>query len=236
LLDAVSPRPVGGYTETILRVMDVIFGAVAQADPERAMGWSYGTINALSVAGHREDGSRWVMFTFFGGGLGGTPDGDGLNHGSAPLSTAVIPPVEVFEAAFPVRFTRWALRPDSGGAGRHRGGLGAIYELEILSERAEAFVFGERARHAPRGTLGGGSGAVNAVSWTSRGAEHRPPLGAKAVAIELERGDRLRIASPGGGGLGPPAERGPERVAEDVRLGYVGVESARRLYGLRPRP
>ena len=58
LLDAVAPRPVGGYTETILRVMEILFGAIAQADPERALGWSYGTINALSIAGHRDDGSR----------------------------------------------------------------------------------------------------------------------------------------------------------------------------------
>jgi N-methylhydantoinase B len=221
LLDAGPPRPVGGYTETILRVIDVIFGAVAQADPARAMGCSYGTINALSLAGERDDGSRWVMFTFFVGGLGGTPDGDGLNHGNAPLSTAVIPPVEVFEAAYPIRFTSWALRPDSGGAGRHRGGLGAIYEIEVLDERAEAFVFGERARHAPRGAAGGGPGAPNRVSWTQDGAAVVPELGAKATGIALRRGDRLRIESPGGGGYGDPADRDPARTERDLALGLV---------------
>ncbi|WP_163335313.1 hydantoinase B/oxoprolinase family protein, partial [Enterobacter hormaechei] len=77
---------------------------------------AYGTINALSLAGHRQDGRRWVMFSFFGGGHGGHPEGDGLNHGNAPISTATIPPVEILEAAYPVMFTRWALRPDSGGA------------------------------------------------------------------------------------------------------------------------
>ena len=75
LLGVTAPKPVGGYTETILRVIDVIFGAFAQAAPERANGSPFATINALSLAGWREHGRRWVMFCFFGGGLGGNPGG-----------------------------------------------------------------------------------------------------------------------------------------------------------------
>ena len=86
------------------------------------------------------------MFSFFGGGHGGHPDGDGLNHGNAPISTATIPPLEILEAAYPVKFTQWALRPDSGGDGRSRGGLGAIYEIELLEHEADVFLFGERGR------------------------------------------------------------------------------------------
>ena len=71
------------------------------------------TINALSLAGWRANGLRWVMFSFFGGGLGGNPEGDGLNHGNNPISTATIPPAEILEALYPVVFTQWALRPDS---------------------------------------------------------------------------------------------------------------------------
>ena len=117
LLGVSAPRPVGGYTETILRVIDVIFGAFAKAAPERANGSPFATINALSLAGWREHGRRWVMFCFFGGGLGGNPEGDGLNHGNNPISTATIPPVEILESLYPVMFTQWALRPDSGGPG-----------------------------------------------------------------------------------------------------------------------
>ena len=91
--------PVGGYTETILRVIDTIFGAFAKAAPERANGSPFATINALSLAGWREHGRRWVMFCFFGGGLGGNPEGDGLNHGNNPISTATIPPLEILEVA-----------------------------------------------------------------------------------------------------------------------------------------
>ena len=99
LLGVSAPRPVGGYTETILRVIDTIFGAFAKAAPERANGSPFATINALSLAGWREHGRRWVMFCFFGGGLGGNPEGDGLNHGNNPISTATIPPLEILEVA-----------------------------------------------------------------------------------------------------------------------------------------
>ena len=125
LLGVSAPKPVGGYTETILRVIDTVFGAFAKAAPERANGSPFATINALSLAGWRRDGRRWVMFCFFGGGLGGNPESDGLNHSNNPISTATIPPVEILESLYPVMFTQWALRPDSGGPGWHRGGLGA---------------------------------------------------------------------------------------------------------------
>ncbi|MEK9970779.1 MAG: hydantoinase B/oxoprolinase family protein, partial [Ferrovibrio sp.] len=71
LISVRAPKPVGGYTETILRLIDVVFQAFAQITPDRVNGCAYGTINALSLAGHRRDGRRWVMFSFFGGGHGG---------------------------------------------------------------------------------------------------------------------------------------------------------------------
>ncbi len=168
LLHATAPRPVGGYTETILRLINVMFGALAEAAPERSKGCAYGTINALSLAGHRGDGRRWVMFSFFGGGHGGHPEGDGLNHGNAPISTATIPPVEILEAAYPVMFSQWALRADSGGPGRHRGGLGGIYEIELLEQSADVFLFGERGRYPPQGVAGGAPGACNIFEYESK--------------------------------------------------------------------
>ncbi len=110
LLGVKPPKPVGGYTETILRVIGVVFGALAKADPSRATAAPFGTINALSIAGYRGDGSRYVMFSFFGGGLGGNPESDGLNHANNPISMATIPPAEILEASYPVVFTQWALR------------------------------------------------------------------------------------------------------------------------------
>jgi N-methylhydantoinase B len=225
LISVSKPKPVGGYTETILRIIDVMFGALASAAPERVNGMAYGTINALSLAGYRSDakrrGQRWVMFSFFGGGHGGHPLGDGLSHGNAPISTATIPPLEILEAAYPVRFTQWALRPDSGGAGRHRGGLGAIYEIELLEQSADAFIFGERGKFPPQGVLGGGKAALNVFSYENGGTWHVPPAVSKMVGIKLKQGERVRLETPGGGGYGASAEREPAAIAEDLRLGYT---------------
>ena len=231
LLGVSAPRPVGGYTETILRVIDVIFGAFAKAAPERANGGPFATINALSLAGWRAHGRRWVMFCFFGGGLGGNPEGDGLNHGNNPISTAIIPPVEILESLYPVMFTQWALRPDSGGAGRHRGGLGAIYEIEALAaDGAEVFLLGERGKYPPSGVNGGKPAALNRFVHESERGEVTPPLVSKVTDVRIGRGQKVRLETPGGGGFGDPATREPERVVRDVRLGYVSRAAARRDY------
>jgi N-methylhydantoinase B len=232
ILSARAPKPVGGYTETILRVIDVVFQALAKAAPSRVNGCAYGTINALSLAGHRRDGRRWVMFSFFGGGLGGSPESDGLNHGNAPISTATIPPVEILEAAYPVAFTRWALRPDSAGPGRQRGGLGAIYEIELLEEKADVFLFGERGKYAPCGVVGGGAAAKNRFVFKHSTTDASPPMVSKMVGLSIKRGERIRLETPGGGGYGHARERPVEAVLRDVRLGYVSAEAARRDYGV----
>lgn len=232
VISADRPRPVGGYTETILRMIDVIFCAMAQAAPERAMAQAYGTINALSIAGYRSDaarkGQRWVMFSFFGGGHGGHSDGDGLSHGNAPISTATIPPLEILEAAYPVRFTQWALRPDSAGNGTHRGGLGAIYEIELLEDSADAFIFGERGRSAPKGIAGGGEAALNVFRYQQNGQWQTPPMRSKMLGIQLQRGDRVRLETPGGGGYGDPAARAPAAREHDRKMGYVSEKREER--------
>lgn len=223
-LSVKAPKPVGGYTETILRLIDVVFQSFQHVAPEKVNGCAYGTINALSLAGHRKNGSRWVMFSFFGGGHGGHPEGDGLNHGNAPISTATIPPLEILEAAYPVQFTQWALRPDSGGAGEYRGGLGAIYEIELLEEEATAFLFGERGKFAPQGVVGGGEGAKNIFSYDSDddGAGRKcPPLTSKITGIPLKKGQRVRLETPGGGGYGDADRRSGERSEYDLEQGYV---------------
>ena len=225
VISAARPRPVGGYTETILRMIDVIFSATALADPQRAVAHAYGTINALSIAGHRTDaarkGQRWVMFSFFGGGHGGHADGDGLSHGNAPISTATIPPLEILEAAYPVRFTQWALRPDSGGDGEHRGGLGAIYEIELLEEQAEAFIFGERGKASPKGIAGGQEALPNVFEYQQDGQWQRPPMVSKMLGIRLKKGERVRLQTPGGGGYGDARQRSPAARAQDIQQGFV---------------
>jgi N-methylhydantoinase B len=227
LLGAEAPRPVAGYTETILRLIGVIFGALGQARPATATAAPFGTINALALSGQRDNGTRWVMFSFFGGGLGGNPATDGLHHANNPISTATIPPVEILEATYPVMFTQWALRPDSGGAGEHRGGVGAVYEIEALAPgRTEIALLGERGRFAPFGVAGGADGALNRFTWGSAG--ENPPMASKIVGVSIGQGERVRLETPGGGGWGDPAARSQHAIARDIRLGYVSAEAAAR--------
>lgn len=231
LLSAPFPAPVGGYTETILRMVDVIFSAASQAAPDRVVANAYGTINALSISGKRANGQPWVMFSFYGGGHGGSPEGDGLNHGNAPISTATIPPMEILESAYPVMFKQWALRPDSAGAGQHRGGMGATYEIEVLEESATAFLFGERGRFAPKGVAGGGDAALNRFEYEQDDGWHAPPMASKMVGIKLQRGQSVRLDTPGGGGYGAPANRAAADVARDVAGGLLTPDYATQTYG-----
>jgi N-methylhydantoinase B len=125
-------------------------------------------------------------------------------------------------------FTQWALRPDSGGPGRHRGGLGAIYEIEALAKGgADVFLIGERGKYPPFGVNGGKPAALNRFIYESDAGEITPPLVTKVTDIRIRRGQKVRLETPGGGGFGDPATRAPDRVARDVRLGYVSREAAR---------
>ncbi len=232
LLAAEFPAPTGGYTETILRMIDVIFSAAAKATPELVVANAYGTINALSIAGKRSNGKPWVMFSFYGGGHGACIDGDGLNHGNAPISTATIPPMEILEAAYPVMFRQWALRPDSAGAGQHRGGMGAIYEIEVLEENgADAFLFGERGRFSPKGIVGGGDAAMNVFHYQQNDGWAQPEMVSKMRGIRLQHGQAVRLETPGGGGYGQSAKRDPVQVAKDVRQELITPEHADSHYG-----
>lgn len=232
LLAAEFPAPTGGYTETILRMIDVIFSAAAKATPELVVANAYGTINALSIAGKRSNGKPWVMFSFYGGGHGACIDGDGLNHGNAPISTATIPPMEILEAAYPVMFRQWALRPDSAGAGQHRGGMGAIYEIEVLEENgADAFLFGERGRFSPKGIVGGGDAAMNVFHYQQLDGWKQPEMVSKMRGIRLLQGQSVRLETPGGGGYGHSYERDPIKIAKDVRQELITPEYADTHYG-----
>jgi N-methylhydantoinase B len=135
--------------------------------------------------------------------------------------------VEVLESLYPVMFTQWALRPDSGGPGRHRGGLGAIYEIEALAEDgADVFLLGERGKYPPFGVNGGKAAALNRFVYETDDGEAAPALVSKVTDIKIRRGQRVRLETPGGGGFGNPAARAPERVARDVRHGYVSRQGA----------
>jgi N-methylhydantoinase B len=114
--------------------------------------------------------------------------------------------------------------------------LGAVYEIELLEKSAEGFIFGERAKHAPPGVLGGKSAALNKFYFEQSEGDLTPPMGSKMVGIQLINGQAVRLESPGGGGYGDPLLRSIDAVTEDIRLGYITPENAQSEYGVALGP
>ena len=110
--------------------------------------------------------------------------------------------------------------------------MGALYEIELLEEDADVFLFGERGRFAPQGIAGGNAGALNRFQYEQPDGLHEPPMKSKMVGIKINRGQQLRLETPGGGGYGAARERDPAAVAEDVRLGYVTAGAAKTDYSV----
>lgn len=215
------PAAVGAYTEVSLRVVDTVIGALAKAIPERLWGCAFNIVGSLVISGKDQRGRTYVSFLYFGGGLGGSPRGDGMAHSASALSNSYIASVELAESRFPLQFRQWALRPGSGGDGEFRGGLGSIYEVELTGDSAESFFIGERAVVPPYGIMGGMSGALTELVYNLDGKDFVPPLKSKAENIRMLRGDRVTVKTPGGGGYGDPARRDPERRKRDQVFGFV---------------
>lgn len=232
-LDARYPRPVSGCAaEVSQRIAEAVFAALVEALPDRVTAAPAGTSGNFALGGNDpETGSDYVMYQISGGGYGGNADHDGLANGCSTIGISKAPPVEIMEQKYPVLYRRYALHEGSGGAGRHRGGFGLDYEVEILRGTARASFVMDHGRFGPQGALGGSDGAVNRVE-VSRGGEVVVPAHlSKAQDIPLGPGDRVRVRTPGGGGYGDPRTRDPAAVAEDLRLGRYTPEEAARLFG-----
>lgn len=222
-LDARYPRPVSGCAaEVSQRIAEAVFAALVTPLPHRVTAAPAGTSGNFALGGHDPlTGRDYVMYQLSGGGYGGNADYDGLSNGCSTIGISKAPPVEVMEQNFPVLYRRYALREGSGGAGRHRGGLGLDYELELRRGEARASFVMDHGRFGPQGALGGADGAVNEVEVWRGGVRHVPPHLSKEQDIPLQAGDRVRVRTPGGGGFGPAAERDPLLHREDIRLGRL---------------
>jgi N-methylhydantoinase B len=189
LLNARFPAAVAaGNVETSSRVADLTIAALAGARPVPAQG--QGTMNNLTLAGE-----GFTYYETLGGGQGACPDAPGPSAIHVAMSNTLNTPVEALETEFPLRVRELALRRGSGGAGTHRGGEGMAREIEALAPMRYTLI-GERRRHPPRGRDGGGDGETGADFLNGK------PLPGKGEG-DLEPGDRLRIETPGGGGVGP---------------------------------
>ncbi len=222
-LDAHYPRPVSGCAaEVSQRIAEAVFAAMVQALPDRVTAAPAGTSGNFGLGGHDpETGRDYVMYQISGGGYGGNADHDGLSNGCSTIGISKAPPVEIMEQNFPVLYRHYALHEGSAGAGRHRGGFGLDYEIELLRGAARASFVMDHGRTGPQGALGGGDGAVNRVEVIRDGVIWVPPHLSKAQDVVLAPGDRVRVRTPGGGGYGLATARDQAAVDEDVRLGRM---------------
>ena len=234
ILNAPHPYPVSVRHVIGHLLPDLMMGCLHQAIPERVTAegasalWNPPLRGGSSVSGQAR-GNRPVVpdfeiITFNSGGTGARPTQDGLNATAFPSGVRTMP-VEATENVAPVVFWQKELRPDSGGAGRTRGGTGQIMEIAAKDdlEFAVNATF-DRVANAPKGREGGGNGAPGVVTLKSG-----KKLRTKGFQT-IPDGDRLILMLPGGAGMGEPVERDPALVARDVRDGLVSAESARTLY------
>jgi N-methylhydantoinase B len=234
-LDAKYPRPVSGCAaEVSQRIAEAVFAAMVQALPEKVTAAPAGSSGNFALGGNDPARGRdYVMYQISGGGYGGNFFHDGLTNGCSTIGISKSPPVEIMEQAYPVLYRHYALREGSGGAGKHRGGFGLAYEVEILRGEARASFVMDHGRTGPQGACGGKDGAVNTVTVFRDGKAHVPKHLSKEQDIPLKAGDRVRVGTPGGGGYGDPFQRDPALVQRDVRLGYYTAEQAAEMFGFK---
>lgn len=219
---ATRARMCGAY-----RVFDAILLALQQALPDRAAGLGFHVNTTVGLT--RRDGEAYSIFIEdIGGGWGGTPIGDGADMLDAPLSNCRITPAEAIEFDHPfIRVARYELIPDSGGAGRFRGGLGSVREFEVLDDGVEFFGYADRHKQVPRGAAGGGAGTAGSFAILRAGEEIRLP---SKTACPLKAGDVVRVVAGGGGGYGAPSDRSAEAIAADLLAGKATAAAVEHSY------
>ncbi|TMV90791.1 hydantoin utilization protein B [Thioclava sp. BHET1] len=233
VLNPVSPAAVGMRSLTCARLRSVIFGAFAQALPERMPAAPAGNNCILNVMTRDERTQRTVIAAVnpVVGGGGGMPHRDGTNGSGADAAYLKNTPIEITETEVPVEFVKYGLAQDTGGAGRWRGGLATELAVKVFAPDSRITARNrDRSIFRPWGTQGGkAAGLADMVVNPGTSRERR--MGSKDTAI-LQPGDVLQLRSAGGGGRGDPRAREPWRVALDVQRGYVSAEAARRDYGV----
>ena len=233
VVSALRPAPMRWWMTYPMTIVDTIFKALAPAIPTRVIAGHHADLVIASVNGrHPRDNS---LYLYLGGLIGG---GWGAKHGEDGMNATIAindgdthnGPTEQVEAKFPLLVESYALRQDSGGAGRHRGGLGTE---QVVRARSEIMFNAQidRVDCRPWGLFGGLSAQGNGVALERGGVEERFPTG-KVLAQKLAPGDVYTVRSGGGGGFGNPLDRKLDDVQRDLHQGYVTAEAAREFYGV----
>jgi N-methylhydantoinase B/oxoprolinase/acetone carboxylase alpha subunit len=233
-----SPAPVGGSTtETGGRVRDLVIGALSHAQPEKGIAsWTHSYVNVSLSGIDPKTGNRFICVPLdglaMGGGARSHADGYMASHPAA--SNMTIPSIEILEQNYGIRYLRREVPIDAGGDGKFRGGGGLEVEWEIEAPMILTAIYNRR-KCPPPGFLGGKNGGPAGVWIVSNGKKVQLPQ--KVTNKFLKKGDRVIIRTPGGGGYGKPKDRDLELIKNDLRLGFISFEKAKRIYGFKgPSP
>ena len=192
-----------GNVETSQRIVDVLFGALAKALPDKIPAASQGTMNNLAFGGFDDvRGRPFAYYETIGGGTGGAPNAPGLSAVQSHMTNTLNTPIEALEFDLPVRVKEYAIRRGTGGAGRHPGGDGLRRTLEFLAT-ADCTIVSERRTIKPYGLAGGLPGTPGRTILHRAGSDERVVLPSK-TRLKLHPGDSITIETPGGGGWGEP--------------------------------
>ena len=244
-LNAKWPAPtIGCTTIASSKITSAVWQALAKAIPDRVTGSTCSECNWFVASTRDLQGATNVFSDLPAGGWGGTPFNDGMNVTMDPLGNCMNMPAETAELLFPIEYEAFELRCDSAGAGKHRGGLGAVFKVRFRCD-AELSMETARTREGSPGVNGGGRSAVQRSSHiftdgrdlvigglSPNGAWTNPLLAGHPFGFD----EQFKFESTGGGGWGSPKERPSERVLEDVLDGYVSIDAARELYGVAIDP
>jgi N-methylhydantoinase B len=218
LLNPRHPAPVRARMEACSRAWNAVMKALAQAVPDRVIAPGFDTTTSFCLS-HLGPQGWSVYLEVYGGGFGATAGSDGCDGVDNPLSNCSNTPVEAMDQDFAFfRVTDYALRPDSAGAGKHRGGAGFLRRIEILEDGTKLALYSDRFRRAPEGLFGGGPGTTGGCE-VLRGGQ-RMVLRSKDQ-VELRKGDVVTLSLGGGGGYGDPAQRDPAALERDRADGLV---------------
>ncbi len=229
----VSPRfpaAVNTYMPTALVVAEAVLKALSGFVPGKRIADGSGRA-AITLGGGGVGAKRgYVQYEILGGGTGARSGRDGAPGTTFHLSNGKITPIEIIESEFPTRVEKFDLMPDSGGPGEYRGGLGLVREYRLLQD-VRFSLRTDKHQIAPFGIAGGMKGGKGSCI-VNRDSKEEKRLPSRFGDHALHKGDTLHLVRPGGGGIGDPFERDPEKVLEDVRQGYVTEERAISDYGV----
>ena len=223
IVSARHPAPVAHRISPCHVLLNVLFGALSQAIPDRMPASYYGVSYVCAFQTRQNEGARKVLVEIEVGGCGAHPLGDGASAHSFGMHNNASIPVEMIESDTPVTILSYGLVPDSGGSGRHRGGLGLRREWRIDSDAATFTAQMDRFKFRPKGLVGGGPGSAGRLTLIRDGQE--TPLHSKVSNMQLRKSDVIRLETSGGGGHGPASARASSAIDLDIALGLAAART-----------